>query len=68
MTLDYDIRTGLWNTDFLDWNSVTIPASDACLLEVKYDNYLPEVVRAAVQLGQRRVGAFSKYAASRMWD
>ncbi len=68
VTLDYDIRTGLWNTDFLDRNSVTVPAADVCILEIKYDNFLPDVVRAAVQLGQRQVGAFSKYAASRMWD
>lgn len=68
VTLDYDIRTGLWSKDFLNWDSPTIPASDICLLEVKYDNFIPDVIRDAVQLGSRRVGAFSKYAASRMFD
>ena len=68
VTLDYDIRTGLWNRDFLDWNSLTIPAADICLLEVKYDSFIPDVIRDIVQLGNRRIGAFSKYAASRMFD
>lgn len=68
VTLDFDIRTGLWNRDFLDWDSLTIPAADLCLLEVKYDNFLPDVIRDAVQLGSRRIGAFSKYAACRMFD
>jgi len=68
VTLDFDIRTGLWSRDFLDWDSVTIPASDINLLEVKYDNFIPDVIRSAVQLGSRRVGAFSKYAAARMLD
>ena len=68
VTLDFDIRTGLWNRDFLDWDSLTVPASDISLLEIKYDNFIPDVIRAAVQLGNRRLGAFSKYAASRMFD
>ena len=47
VTLDFDIRTGLWSKDFLDWDSVTVPASDVCLLEVKYDNFIPDVIRDA---------------------
>lgn len=69
VTLDYDIRTGLSCTDFLNPACVTIPVKDSpCILEVKWDNYLPDVVRDAVQLDGRRCGAFSKYAASRMYD
>ena len=68
ITLDFDIRTGLWNRDFLDWDSLTVPASDISLLEIKYDAFIPDVIRHIVQLGNRRVGAFSKYAASRMFD
>ena len=40
----------------------------ACILEVKWDNFLPDVIRDAVQLDCRRSAAFSKYAASRMYD
>ena len=69
VTLDYEIRTGMSCRDFLNPNCVTIPIQDSpCILEVKWDNYLPDVIRDAVQLGSRRCAAFSKYAASRMYD
>lgn len=68
VTLDYDIRTGLGCTDFLDPDCPTIPAGDAsAILEVKWDSYLPEVIRSAVQLPGRRASAFSKYAACRIY-
>lgn len=67
VTLDYDIRTGLGCTDFLD-PCVTIPAGDApILLEVKWDAFLPAVIRDAVQLEGRRAAAFSKYAQCRIY-
>lgn len=69
VTLDYDIRTGLRCTDLLDPECVTIPVVGApCILEVKWDNFLPTVIRNAVQLEDRHSGAFSKYAACRMYD
>ena len=69
VTLDYDIRTGMGCTDFLNPACVTVPVKDApCILEIKWDNYLPDVIRDAVQLDGRRSAAFSKYAACRMYD
>lgn len=69
VTLDYDIRTGMGCTDFLNPDCVTIPVKDSpCILEVKWDNYLPDVIRGAIQLDCRHSAAFSKYAASRMYD
>ena len=38
------------------------------MLEVKYDAFLPELARLAVQLPNRRMSAFSKYAACRRYD
>ena len=68
VTLDYDIRTGLKCTDFLNPQAVTVPAGDApILLEVKWDNFLPSVIRAAVGIPDRRVGSFSKYAQCRIY-
>lgn len=68
VTLDYDIRTGLSCVDFLNPDCPTIPAGDdKIILEVKWDEFLPEIIRDAVQLDNRRVGAFSKYAASRIY-
>ena len=69
VTLDYNIRTGLGCTDFLNPNAITIPAGDApIILEVKWDEYLPSVIRDAVQLNGRRTTAFSKYAICRIYS
>ena len=68
VTFDYDIRTGLNCTDFLDPNCVMIPAGDApIILEVKWDAYLPSIIRDCVQTPGRRAGAFSKYAQCRIY-
>ena len=68
VTLDYNIRTGLLCTDFLNPDCITIPAgAGETILEVKWDEYLPSVIRDAVQLGSRQLSAFSKYAACRMY-
>lgn len=68
VTLDYDIRTGLSCVDFLntDCSTIAVPG-DPIILEVKWDEFLPEIIRDAVQLDNRHVGAYSKYAASRMY-
>ena len=68
VTLDYDIRTGSDVQHFLDADCITIPAGDApYLLEVKWDAYLPSVIRDAVQLKGRHETAFSKYAQCRIY-
>ena len=69
VTLDYNIRTGLKCTDFLNSDCITIPAGDTntIILEVKWDNYLPEIIKDIVQLEGRRGAAFSKYAVSRIY-
>ena len=69
VTFDYDIRTGLGSTDFLNPDCTTIPAGDAgIILEVKWDNFLPSIIRDCVQMPGRRVSAFSKYAQCRIYD
>ncbi len=69
VTLDYDIRTSITVRDFLDWNCVTIPAGDApIILEVKWDQFLPDIIRQIIQLPGRRSSAFSKYAQCRIYD
>ena len=67
VTLDYDIRTSLSCADFLG-PAITIPAGDApIILEVKWDAFLPDIIRDAVQLEGRHTAAFSKYAACRIY-
>lgn len=68
VTLDYGIRTGLRSTDFLNPDCVTIPVLPSpIILEVKWDEFLPDIIRDAVQLNGRRAGSFSKYAACRIY-
>ena len=67
VTLDYNVRSGMRCTDFLDPDCVTVPVSDAIILEVKWDGFLPDIIRDAVALADRREGAFSKYAACRIY-
>ena len=69
VTLDYGIRTGLGGTDFLSPDCPTVPISPSpIIMEVKWDEFLPDIIRDVVQLDSRRSGAFSKYASSRMYD
>lgn len=69
VTLDYNIRTALRCTDFLNFNCITVPIQDSpCILEVKWDSFLPDTVRNAILLDTRHSTAFSKYAACRMYD
>ena len=68
VTLDYNIRTGLGRTDFLNPDCITVPAGNApIILEVKWDGFMPDIIRHAVQLTGRRVTAFSKYAQCRVY-
>lgn len=68
VTFDYDIHTGLGCTDFLNPNCVTIPAGDPIIImEVKWDEFLPSIIKHAVQMPGRRVTAFSKYAQCRIY-
>ena len=69
VTLDYNIRTGLGCTDFLNTECITVPVAESpIILEVKWDNFLPSVIKDAVQLENRQTKAFSKYAVCRMYD
>jgi len=66
VTLDTNIRSGIYSTDFFGESVPLLSAApEAFILEVKYDNFLPEVIADLVQLGNREVGSFSKYAACR---
>lgn len=68
VTLDSNIRTGINGTDFLNPDCVTIPAGDApAILEVKWDGFLPSLIRDLVQVPGTHTSAFSKYAACRIY-
>lgn len=68
VTLDYDIRTGILSTDFFNEECLTVPVREqAVVMEVKWDEFLPSVIKDAVQLDGRRSTAFSKYAVCRVY-
>lgn len=68
VTLDYDIRTGMFRTDFLNPGTFTLPAGESpIILEVKWDEYLPDIIKDAVLIPGRQTTAFSKYEQCRIY-
>ncbi len=68
VTLDYNIRTGDFRTDFLNPETVMLPAGDPIyILEVKWDEFLPTIIKDVVTIPGRRASAFSKYERCRIY-
>ena len=68
VTIDYNIRTGEFRTDFLNPKTLTLPAGNSpIILEVKWDEYLPDIIKDAVSIPGRHASAFSKYAQCRIY-
>ena len=66
VTIDRNLRS-VAPDHFLD-ASFGLPASDGIVVvEVKYDAFLPDIVRMAVQIPNRRHAAYSKYAMCRKY-
>ena len=69
ITVDRNLRTGLDQIDFLNPQLYYTDVLDnQAVLEVKYDAFLPDIVRLAVQIPNRRAAAYSKYAICRRYD
>jgi hypothetical protein len=67
VTLDTDIRASAVVDKFLEPDRMlTMPVSKHCVLEVKFDHFLPELVQRAIVLPARSQAEFSKYAVSRI--
>lgn len=69
VTIDSQIETGIHSKDFFNPALPTIRTNlqNIIILEVKYDAFLPDVIKDAVQLGNRKSTAYSKYAVCRMY-
>lgn len=69
ITIDSQIQTGINSKDLFCQNlpAVRISADNIIILEVKYDEFLPDVIRDAIQMKNRKSTAFSKYAMSRIY-
>ncbi|MEE0746938.1 MAG: polyphosphate polymerase domain-containing protein [Anaerovoracaceae bacterium] len=69
ITIDRQLRSGSWYAGFpADMRKVADVSEGKGVLEVKYDDFLPDIVRMAVQADGLRWQAYSKYAASRRFD
>jgi len=69
ITLDSQIRNALDVKRFFDPDLNLVPQlSQQCLLEVKYDRYLPDIVRALIQVPNTIQTAHSKYSLSRLFN
>lgn len=66
ITMDYDIRTSFDVKSFLNRNIITVPLNKGIILEVKYDEFLPEIIKGMIMLSSRQNTAFSKYAVTRI--
>lgn len=65
VTFDTRIKTSNHIEGLFDPELVTIPATKTTLLEIKYDGFIPEVIRGIIQIGDRFETEFSKYVVSR---
>ncbi len=66
VTLDMNICGSTDVGGFLNTDLKFISLYRNSILEVKWDEYLPEIIRDCVQVKNRRSAAFSKYAAVRL--
>lgn len=69
VTLDYNIRTSRDVNDFFSEDMPLIEDGEGkCVLEVKFDNFLPELIRDLVQVNETMSTSNSKYMTGRlMW-
>jgi hypothetical protein len=65
VTFDSGIRTSNIPADFLNPKAAAIPAANAIILEIKYDGFLPDIIRDILQIGWRSQTEYSKYVVSR---
>ena len=69
ITFDCKVQTSLQNTDMFNHNlpMVDVLEPNEVILEVKYDEYLPSVIKMLLQGIHTRHEAYSKYQLSRMY-
>ncbi|WNY22832.1 hypothetical protein MmiHf6_01170 [Methanimicrococcus hongohii] len=69
VTLDSQITTGVHAKDMFNPELPTVRThgSNIIIMEVKYDEFLPEIIRNSVRVQNRKNTAFSKYAVARMF-
>jgi len=64
VTLDCDIRSGIYSTSLFDPNPL-VPTGEMNVLEVKYDRFLPQIIRYLISPVSRDRESLSKYEVCR---
>lgn len=69
ITFDKNVCTGVNSIKLFEKNLKTVKVSEnnSIILEVKYDEFLPEIIQDIIQTNNSRQTAISKYAASRIF-
>ncbi len=69
ITFDMNVKTGIYSNNFFDYNLPTadVVGNNSIILEVKYDEFLPEIISKVIQTNNRQATAISKYASSRIY-
>ena len=70
VTVDSDIRVSRHPDAFFSRALAGTPVSEhgECVLEVKFNHFLPDFVPHIIGVGDRQLTAFSKFAASRLYE
>lgn len=67
ITLDFNIQSSQQVHRFLEVNESYVPhCQDLCLLEVKYDQFLPDFIKQLIQLPETNWTSHSKYVQGRL--
>ncbi|MDE5860372.1 MAG: polyphosphate polymerase domain-containing protein [Oscillospiraceae bacterium] len=66
ITFDYDISSSFDTDGFFDTKTASVPASEDIVMEIKYDEFLPQIIADITQTNGRQQISFSKYAAARI--
>lgn len=68
VTFDGCIKTSFRNNDLLNPDLAMVETTPGVVvLEVKFDEYLPDIIKQLLQVIDRRKGGYSKYQYSRMF-
>ena len=65
VTFDSDIHSSVFTDDFFSKEISAVPVPNTIILEVKYDEFLPQIIADLLRLDGRQTASFSKYAAGR---
>lgn len=69
VTIDRQIQTSVDNINMLDPTIAMAPvAENPIILEIKYDEFIPDLISSVVGIDNRGIGEFSKYGVSRLYS